>query len=254
MRNIYAKYIYLLEKRAIRIVNNINAFSNEDYLNFNNLYKIPNNKIIINSMGYIQDIYNNPLKKEIARKSLNIDINKFVVIFHGNYYRNVASKEAIQIIKNKIAPKINNDDILILIAGNTPNFPNTNNLKFLGFVKDLISFLYSADVAVAPILRGSGVRIKIIDYLSSRIPIIATSKAVEGIFFKNGVHGYIVNKTDIIDQFISKIFELKNKPNKIEKMKQNIDILLEEHYNETKSKKNLDRKYREIVMQHLIDK
>jgi glycosyltransferase involved in cell wall biosynthesis len=39
----------------------------------------------------------------------------------------------------------------------------------------------SADICVAPVKRGGGVKLKMLEYMMSGKPIIATKKAVEGI-------------------------------------------------------------------------
>ena len=68
---------------------------------------------------YNKDIFNNFIDKNKARDKLGLDKDKFIVIFHGSYF--LANKQAIDIIKDKIAPRIQDKDILFLIAGKLPN-------------------------------------------------------------------------------------------------------------------------------------
>ena len=49
-----------------------------------------------------------------------------------------------------------------------PKFKNKKNLRFLGFIRDLRHFLFSSDIAIIPIFKGSGIKVKVIDYLSSK--------------------------------------------------------------------------------------
>ncbi|MFX1258854.1 MAG: glycosyltransferase family 4 protein, partial [Promethearchaeota archaeon] len=247
LRSLYAQYIYLLEKYTIKFVKNINAISYDDKKKFIEIYNIPEEKIFVNNMGYKKEIFNNPIKQEKAREKLKVDKNKFIVIFHGFYYINLPNRKAIKIIKDQISPRIKDNEILFLIAGKMPPFKNKKNLKFLGFLDDLRYLLYAADIAIVPIFRGSGVRIKMIDYLSAKLPMISTEQANLGLIFENNIHGYIVSNKEPIEDMINKILELKNNPEKINKIKNNLQKLLEEKYNWDKILKELEKKYLQIL-------
>ena len=238
-------YIYYLEKNSVKKSKNVNVLSSIDKKNFIKLYNISPNKIIITKMGYIDEIYHNQLNQKEARDLLNIDKNKFIIIFHGTY-SGFADKEALDLIKNQIAPVIKNKNILFLIAGkDMPHFDNTSNIKFLGFVKDLKRFLYSADIALVPIFRGSGIRTKILDYLSAKIPIISTKKGCEGHYLKNGKHGFIVDYSK--ETIKSKIIYLMNNPDIISKYKNNIEKLLKEKYDWEENSRVLTKRYKKII-------
>lgn len=244
-RNLYLTYIYLLEKLALKSVKNVNAISFYDKEKFSEIYKISKEKIIVNFTGYISEIYNNPVDKAVARSKLNVEQDKFILIYHGSYLSK-SDSEAVNIIRTKIAPSIKDREILILIAGKDfPEFEDSENLKFLGYVEDIRYFLYSADIAIVPIFRGSGIRIKILDYLSACIPVISTRKGAEGHLLQNGIHGCIIDKS--IDDLIEKIYFLKNNPKIISVFKNNINKLLKEKYNWKKNSKIIEKRYKEIV-------
>ena len=247
LRSIYTKYIYFIEKNAIKLVRNVNTFSLDDKIEFKKIYNIPEGKLFINGMGFKKEIFNNPINQDLARDKLKIDKNKFIVIFHGYYFINEANKTAIDLIKNKIAPRVNDEDILFLIAGKMPKFKDTYNLKFLGYVNDLRFFLYAADIALVPITRGSGIRIKMIDYLSAKIPIITTKAGALGLTFKNNEHGYIINERNMVEEIIKKIMDLKNNPLKINQLKKKINELLLKEYKWELILKELEKRYKEII-------
>lgn len=248
LRSIYTKFIYMIEKNAIKLAKNVNAFSVNDKIEFEKIYKIPKGKVFINDMGYKKEIFNNPLKQDIARDKLKIDKTKFVVIFHGYYFYNDANKRAIDLIKNKIVPRVNDEEILFIMAGKMPRFKELKNLKILGYVDDLRYFLYAADIAIVPITRGSGIRIKMIDYLSSRIPIITTKTGALGLSFNNNEHGYIINETNMVEEIIEKIIFLKNNPSIIRLFKENIESMLKKEYNWESILKRLEKRYQEIIL------
>ena len=83
----------------------------------------------------------------------------------------------------------------------------------MGFLNSLKDFIYSADVAIVPIFRGSGIKTKIIDYLSGSIPVITTREGAEGLLIRNGIHGYIVQNS--VEDMIDKINILRNNQEKM---------------------------------------
>lgn len=247
LRSLYAKYIYFIEKFAVNFANNINAISNDDRDNFIKLYNLPSEKIIVSGIGYKKEIFNSPVDQIIARKRLKIENYKFVVIFHGHYYNNLANVEAINFIRKKIANNLTDPDILIIIAGNMPNFKSRENLRFLGFIKDLKVLLYAADIALVPIFKGSGVRIKMIDYLSALVPIITTKQGAMGLNIKDGIHGYITSNKMPIENLIKKIYELKNNNKKLIEFKTNILKLIRQEYDWKDFLKKIEKRYRELI-------
>lgn len=58
-------------------------------------------------------------------------------------------------------------------------------LQLMGYVDDLGAFL-KGSISVVPIRIGSGMRMKILDAVSSKVPFVTTSKGVEGIDFRHG--------------------------------------------------------------------
>lgn len=57
-------------------------------------------------------------------------------------------------------------------------------LELVGYIKDLQAYLRGS-IGVVPIRVGSGMRMKILDAVSSKIPIVTTSKGMEGLDFRN---------------------------------------------------------------------
>jgi glycosyltransferase involved in cell wall biosynthesis len=55
-------------------------------------------------------------------------------------------------------------------------------------VPELEPYLSRASVAVNPAVSGSGVNIKIIDYLQAGVPVVSTSLASRGLPLESGVH------------------------------------------------------------------
>jgi polysaccharide biosynthesis protein PslH len=72
----------------------------------------------------------------------------------------------------------------VIGKGMPPEFLNMNGARITvhGFVDDLTPFLEAAHIALVPLRVGSGMRVKILDYWSTGIPVVATRVAAEGLF------------------------------------------------------------------------
>jgi hypothetical protein len=67
---------------------------------------------------------------------------------------------------------------------------NKDNIQFIGSCSDLSSFYYNADIVIAPIFTGSGMKTKTAEALMYGKTILATSEAFEGYSFEK----YLVGK------------------------------------------------------------
>ena len=66
--------------------------------------------------------------------------------------------------------------------------PQAENVVRTGFIQDIRPLLSSSSLAVAPIFSGGGTRIKILEAMASRTPVVATTKGAEGIAAVSGEH------------------------------------------------------------------
>lgn len=132
-------------------------------------------------------------KTEIQRL-LHIPFNGKMLIFHGlgTYPPNIDARER---ILNSILPStrelLNNDVYAVIVGpGNAPNgkMQMYDNVRLVGELskKQLFQIIQCSDVAVVPLKSGSGTRIKILDYFSMNVPVVATSLAAEGLPTEDG--------------------------------------------------------------------
>jgi glycosyltransferase involved in cell wall biosynthesis len=114
---------------------------------------------------------------------------KYKILFMGllSYAPNV---DAVHSICRYIAPKVSNADFYI-VGRDPPKVNKPDNVKFLGYVDDIRSYINNSDVCLAPLKYGSGTRFKILEYMAMGKPIISTSKGAEGIDYTNNVDIYI---------------------------------------------------------------
>ncbi|MBO6522721.1 MAG: glycosyltransferase family 4 protein [Balneolaceae bacterium] len=104
------------------------------------------------------------------------------------------------------------------------------NIQYHGFVKDLEPYRHSATLFIAPLLSGSGMKLKVIEGLASGLPLITTSIGAEGIDIQDKVH-YM--NADSAREFVDKIslvltdiaLQKKLSENAIQVIQQNYDWL-----------------------------
>jgi len=102
------------------------------------------------------------------------------IIFLGNMFYE-PNREAAEKIISDIMPKINATLVCVGMADELfINKFSGNDIRFTGAVDDIRPYLKEASLAVAPILSGSGMKVKMLNFASSGLPIITTSTGVAG--------------------------------------------------------------------------
>lgn len=147
----------------------------------------------------------------------------------------VANKSGLTWFMDHIWPLIYKrvDNIQILIAGNGDKqiefekYKNLDGVKFLGKVPDLFDLYKNANISIAPLTVGSGTRLKILEALSYGIPMVATSKAAEGVPYKCGDHLLLA---DTIQSFSDNVVALLNNPELQEKLRLNGRSFVEQNF------------------------
>ncbi len=82
----------------------------------------------------------------------------------------------------------------LLAVGKHPpaNSPHPR-IHLTGSVERIAPWLKSADLAVIPLTDGGGTRMKIIDCFAASLPVISTSKGIEGIPVVPGQHALVID-------------------------------------------------------------
>ena len=121
-----------------------------------------------------------------------------------------------------------------------------DNVKLYGKVSttDLNELLNISNIAINPVIHGSGHNIKMLDYMSFNIPIVTTPVGARGLDIKNNPGVRISNLRD----FEKNIIELDKLKKKLEK-----DILLSKKVKTTFDSKIISKELKEILIK-LISK
>jgi glycosyltransferase involved in cell wall biosynthesis len=163
-------------------------------------------KIVVIPNGVDVAVFSQQKNKDEVRNHYDLK-DSFRVIFVGNMTYS-PNQEAVKLIETKIAPKVSREIrnvTFIMVGRKPPRLPATSNMLFTGVVPKITRFLSASDVAIAPLLHGSGTRLKVLEYLSCGLPVVSTSVGIEGLDIKDGVHLLI---EDDMDKFSAKVIEL----------------------------------------------
>lgn len=134
------------------------------------------------------------------------------LIFSGPF-RYHANYEAMQWFVGRVFPKVLKQipEARLLITGDHAGLPlpPVPNVTLTGFVPDIKSLMASSWISVAPLRRGGGTRLKILESMAVGTPVIATSKGAEGLDAVSGEHLLIA---DSPEEFASRVIQvLKDK-------------------------------------------
>jgi glycosyltransferase involved in cell wall biosynthesis len=69
-------------------------------------------------------------------------------------------------------------------------------VEIAGRVDDVAAYYHSSSVCIAPLLSGSGTRLKILEAMSFGNPVVSTSIGAEGIEAENGHHILLGDKPE----------------------------------------------------------
>ena len=211
------------EKLVVRLANVVFALSEDDRDYYAKNYRVKKEKIkVIQTPSAIKP--NPQLKignlKIECRNKLGLPLNKTIAMFHGGFSHQ-PNQEAADLIVNFISRKINNPDIIFVIAGHNIEKFKKNNVICLGFVDDLKDLLYSADFAIVPIITGGGMRTKCMDYIITGLPFIITEIGMKGIDFLEKGEDYLIY-SEVNNEFIEGINSLHKDKELQQKLRKNL--------------------------------
>lgn len=137
----------------------------------------------------------------------NIDSRQLV--FLGNMFYG-PNANAVELLINKVMPFVN---LKLVCVGMVPNEfrkkYTSKNVIFTGGIDDIRPILKQSCLAVAPIYQGSGMKVKMLNFAASGIPIITTAMGASG--YPDGF-AIVENK---IEEYPNIINRLLNNPQNI---------------------------------------
>jgi glycosyltransferase involved in cell wall biosynthesis len=121
--------------------------------------------------------------QEGLRQQFGLSDNAVLIAFHGTFSY-PPNRDALQVFARILLPQLASADRpyhVIAIGRNPPAESPHPNIHFTGSVDEVGPWLKACDLAVIPLREGGGTRMKIIDCFAAGLPVISTSKGIEGI-------------------------------------------------------------------------
>lgn len=135
---------------------------------------------------------------------------------------------------NKIFPLIKREvpDVKFYIVGKEPpekvtNLENTEGVIVTGYVDDVRKYISSADVTVIPLRMGGGTRIKILESMAMKVPVVSTVIGAEGLNVEDSKNIMIADNEM---EFAGKVIELIKDKEKAGIIAENGKKLIDEKY------------------------
>ncbi|MBU1125649.1 MAG: glycosyltransferase family 4 protein [Candidatus Omnitrophica bacterium] len=195
------------EGYVMRHADTIVAVSSIDAAHFQRLYQI---QAQVNLPAVSLDTFAKVTPAQINSVCRRYGYNGNSVLFMGlQAYK--PNRQALDFLISQVFPQVLRsipDAQLVVIGGKV--LPRRSWLVNPGIVpfEDMPALISSAAVCTAPVFSGSGVRIKILEYMAAARPVVATTKAKEGLLVSDGEDIYLA---DSAVQFAEKIvYVLRN--------------------------------------------
>lgn len=121
------------------------------------------------------------------------------------------------------------EDVRLIITGNSGGrqLPPAGNITLTGYIEELPPLLASATISLVPIQSGGGTRLKILEAMALKTPVVTTTKGAEGLEVINGHH---VLLADTPPEFANAVLSLLQNPHQAHQLSQNSYHLLQSHY------------------------
>ncbi len=152
------------------------------------------------------------------------------MIFTGSFRYRPNYEAMIWFIK-EVLPRIqeHHPDASLTITGEHADLPLPpgDNVTLTGFVDDIRPLIASSSLSLAPIHEGGGTRLKILEAMALKTPVVSTSKGAEGLDAKDGKHLLI---TDTPQTFADAVSQLFTQPHLRRELADNAFRLVSEQY------------------------
>lgn len=123
-----------------------------------------------------------PYYKDMS--TIQRESNRKDILFFGAMSRPENSLSALWFIE-KVMPLLKNEDVRFVILGGSPSEElkslESNRIHVTGFVDDIEPYFQHSMCLVAPLVLGAGIKVKILEALSSGILVLTNDIGIEGI-------------------------------------------------------------------------
>lgn len=245
LKSLVLRQVKKIEEDACKKSDLILVCSEKEKKDFIDLFHLNADKIIIVANGTDISKKNDRMAKEDYRLKLSLLAKDKVIVFIGAYYK--PNIDAARFIIERIAKELKEFQFLIVgtvfEAFKTQQLPS--NVKFLGWLseEELDAVLRTSDIGINPMFDGSGINIKMLDYMSYGLPIVTTQVGARGIETK-GKQPMIIAS---VDEFADNIKTLTSDKALYKRISENCKSLVTEHYDW----KMISKKLQDVIIEKI---
>ncbi len=162
-------------------------------------------------------------QKADARRKLGLD-GKFAVLFTGSRY--LPNRNALALM-DTWSKQVADHDVIWIAAGSVgTRTKSRDNFIQTGELPNLEDWFRAADCCINPLVEGSGMNVKMLEFLAHGLPVVSTPFGARGIEIQDGTHALIRE----VSQFPQALKALKDSAELRRKLAQNSRRLVEEQY------------------------
>jgi len=149
----------------------------------------------------------------IPLPSFSTAAREHVVVFSGNleYHPNTS---AVRFFRREVWPSLRDrwPNLIWRLVGRNPQAVEQwtrgdDRIQVTGRVDDAIAEIARAQVAVAPILAGSGTRLKILEAWGAGAPVVSTTLGAEGLPARDGQHLLLADGGEPFARAVSRLLQ-----------------------------------------------
>jgi glycosyltransferase involved in cell wall biosynthesis len=164
-----------------------------------------------------------PSQKTEARRKLGLE-GKFVVLFTGS--RHLPNRNALALMDDW-SRQISDPEVLWVAAGSIgARSKSRENFIQTGELPDIEDWFRAADCCINPLVEGSGMNVKMLEFLAHGLPVVSTPFGARGFEIQEGAHALVRE----VGQFVQTLKALKVDPVLRRNLAQNARRLVEEQY------------------------
>jgi len=129
------------------------------------------------------------------RQRFSVNHDQALLVFHGTFSY-PPNLHAIRVFAEILLPGLEERGLLchvLAVGKDPPGLSPHERIHFTGSVTEMAPWLKAADMAVIPLTDGGGTRMKIIDCFAAGLPVISTSKGIEGIPVESGRQALVID-------------------------------------------------------------
>lgn len=204
----------------------------------------PDTRVFVNTIGVDEERFERPL-------NLAAPTAVPTLVFLGNY-RHPPNVHAATFFAERIMPEVvrrHPTARFLMIGSHVPaelrKAAQHPNIEITGFVDDFRPFLWNATAFVAPIFKGAGMRVKILEAMACSCPVISTELGMNGLGGEPSRHFL---RAETADQFIDATCHLISHPDSASEIGAAGRQLIESRHSWRKKAEE-----RETVWAHLLE-